>query len=102
MSILESIQKAEAKAEGLKNEAYNKVEVLLKESKVKVEGQVKVLFEELENKKRTLDQKAVNTIANKETELDIVYSQEDENTNKVAQANLEKTANHIIEKVLLV
>ena len=100
MSILESIQEAEAKAESLKLDAKQAVEKLLKESKIKVEAQVQALYEELETKKLNLNQETDNQIVSKEKELINNYLQEDEKINQIAQVNLEKTANYIIKKVL--
>lgn len=101
MSILESIQQAEAKAEALKLEANAKVEALLLSTKSEVEIKVKTLFEELELKKETLDKQASDEIMAKEQELNNYYLQEDQKCYKMAQTNIEKAANYIVKKVLL-
>jgi len=99
MSIFKSVQKAEMKAESIKNEAKDKVNHLLDKTRVENEKKAKLMVADAYKQEELIDKESSVLIDKKKEEVLAFYQQEEERFRKIAEQNFEKTVSKIIEKV---
>lgn len=99
MSIFQSVQKAESKAETIKNEAIEKVNRLLEKVRVDGEKQAKLIIDGAYKKEKKINEETSDKIENIKQEIFAAYSKEEERFCKIAKQNFSKTVNYIVEKV---
>jgi uncharacterized 2Fe-2S/4Fe-4S cluster protein (DUF4445 family) len=99
MSIFQSVQKAEEKAEAIKKEAVEKVNLMLAETREKSEKDAKAIIDDATRREKEIDVETLAAIDNKEKEIFAACDREIEEQQQVAERNFEATLDYIVEKV---
>lgn len=100
MSIFESIQKAEKKAEQLRSEATEKVKLLLEEARIEAEQKAQGIYTRSLLEEKSIQEKTATAIGEKEKQISALYQQNDELLSKKANKNCEAAIAFIIGKVM--
>lgn len=100
MSILDSIQEAENKAEKVKQQAMEDVSLLLEESKIETNKQVEALFAAAQDKRKQIDANTKIVIANKSKEISKTNRDNDLSLEELAKQNTNAVVDFILEKVV--
>lgn len=99
MSMLDSIQAAEQKAENYRNEASKFVKELLEKNRVEAEEKVKLLFQEAEAREKQIYENSLTAIAHKKDEINLYYEKQDLEAKEKANSRVDVAINYILKKV---
>ena len=100
MSILNSIQDAERKAEEMKLKAMEDVNLLLENNKKIITEKVTALYDASSDKRRQIDANTEIVIGNKQKEIDRANYEFIDSLQKKASTNIEAVVDDIMKKVL--
>ncbi len=100
MSILDSIQAAEAKAEKAKVDANAKVEALLAETKVKANNAGAEKLKEAHEEEKKLAKEASAQLAKEEKALKAKYEKEIKDVASLADSRIDVAISYIMKKVV--
>lgn len=100
MSILSSIQAAEAKAQAYKEEANEKVKELIKNAQSEGEAEVEKLNQETKQKQKQLIIDMETEIERMEVEIKNQYKAADQELIDAVSNRFENAADYILKKVL--
>lgn len=100
MSILDSIQAAEAKAEQAKIDAANKVEALMEQTKKNAEIKGNDLLKEAQVVEQKIAKETAIKLAANEKELIARYEKEDRDVASLADSRIDIAISYIMKKVV--
>jgi vacuolar-type H+-ATPase subunit H len=99
MSIFDSIQAAENKAEKMRAEAVEKVNTLLEETRIASEEKAKELYSQAELEEEKINAETEKLIHEKEKEITALYQEQDQIISKKAETKSDEVVAFIIRKV---
>lgn len=100
MTILESIQAAEAKAEELRQEATKNVEALLEETKRRTSELASKMYAEAEEKVQQIAKDCDQKLIDVEREINQKFEQEDQKVAALAEKRMKVAVDFILERII--
>lgn len=99
MSIFKSVQAAEKKADGIKDEALTKVNELLEKVRQEAMAEADKIIKEAHKSAEVMQKETVKTIATLKQEIHKETVKQQEKIRSTAEKNLSETTKFIIDKV---
>ncbi|HHX79623.1 MAG TPA: hypothetical protein GX692_00960 [Acholeplasmataceae bacterium] len=99
MSIFESIQTAEKKAEEIRAQATEEVNELLDKTRLESEEKVKLLYAEASSKEAKINEEIKQKVLEKAKEIDALYQKADDELKSQADSRMNQAVEFILGKV---
>lgn len=99
MSIFESIQTAEKKAEEIRAQATEEVNDLLDKTRLESEEKVKLLYAEASSKEAKINEEIKQKVLEKAKEIDALYQKADDELKSQADSRMNQAVEFILGKV---
>ncbi|MDD4000363.1 MAG: hypothetical protein PHX62_05680 [Bacilli bacterium] len=99
MSIFESIQVAEKKAEQIRLNANDEVNLLLEKTRIESEEKAKAMYAEASSEEQNIYNSIDNKIRDKANEITAMYEEKEEALEKQVESRMNHALDFIMEKV---
>jgi vacuolar-type H+-ATPase subunit E/Vma4 len=99
MSIFESIQAAEKKAEEIRAQATQEVNELIDKTQLESEEKVKLLYAEASSEEKRINAEIEQKVLEKAKEIDALYQKADDDLKALADSRMNQAVEFILGKV---